>query len=654
MKQGFLTLEMMIAMALMVMMLSVVILSIFGNQNFLIGGQTNSEAMNKAQELLEQEQARARKDYQSVVPILPTTDDIYKKWVTVESSSNPTDYFTKKVTSFVSWTDDSTITRTTKLTTLITDFANAVGGNTCNSFLTGNWASPQIKNSNTNFASLVGDSSGTYPITDIDVYQGKLYATVNTPSITTPLTNPSVGNDDITNGGSIAWTNSNNITSPDNSTAKATLIGAAQTHYIKATGFNFSIPQGATILGITVKVERFTNSGSSGNGIDSHVKILKNGSMVGSTDQPASTNWPTSNGTYQTYGGATDLWGLQWSPSDINSSNFGVAFAAQGTTGSTNRVANIDNIQISVTYIKEFYVFNVTNSNNPTFMYGLGSSAIANGLNAVTTNGNFAYVATGSATGQLQIIDLGVNPPVATSTLKIGTSGTSVGNTLFYKNGYIYIGLSNTAGGPPEFAIIDVHNPINPSLVGSYSVGSGVNSIVVRNNTAYITTSDTTKEFIKLDISNPTAPVVKSTYNALPDQSGFGYGRSEYVVGDNVYIGRTYIASAPEFVALDASTTAPLLLQTKDIGPNSANPYSLNGIIVRDTLAFLLLGSGSKGGQLHIVNATSSVQYATPISLPSLSGSTGTGGTSIDCEGNTLYISSVDSSNKGYISIIAP
>src|SRR3989344_2112660 len=134
MAEGFSTIELMIAMAIMVLVLTAVILVSFGNQSFLIGSQTNAEAMKIAQRLLEQEQALARKDFNLVNSIPQATEDIYKKEVFVKLLP---DFLTKEVKALITWKDERQLDKTLELTTLIANFETPVGGNTCDSTLSG-------------------------------------------------------------------------------------------------------------------------------------------------------------------------------------------------------------------------------------------------------------------------------------------------------------------------------------------------------------------------------------------------------------------------------------------------------------------------------------------------------------------------------------
>ncbi|MBY0376488.1 hypothetical protein K2P96_00755, partial [Patescibacteria group bacterium] len=140
-------------------------------------------------------------------------------------------------------------------------------------------------------------------------------------------------------------------------------------------------------------------------------------------------------------------------------------------------------------------------------LLGAGDST-SPGLKAVTASGKYAYVASASINGQLQVIDISdTSNPVVVKTLKLtnvtGSGGQALGNSIFYSNKKIYLGLTKTSTGP-EFNIIDVTNPLSPQFVGGYPIGNGVNKIYVKDNYAYIA-SPNTDNLIVLDVTNPGA-----------------------------------------------------------------------------------------------------------------------------------------------------
>jgi len=141
--------------------------------------------------------------------------------------------------------------------------------------------------------------------------------------------------------GTVAVTNPGNALRSDNSYAAAALLLGQSSRYLKTTGFGFSIPRDATIDGLLVEVERSSNTASAI--VDNSVRIVKNGTITG--DEKASAgSWPTSD-AYASYGAATDKWGTGWTPSDINTSNFGLVFSARALLAAT---AQIDHVRVTV------------------------------------------------------------------------------------------------------------------------------------------------------------------------------------------------------------------------------------------------------------------------------------------------------------------
>jgi Tfp pilus assembly protein PilV len=478
---GFSTLEMLIAMAILILVISAVILVSFGSQSMLIDSQTNSEALNKAQKLLEEAQAKARKDFNLVNPVAEFTDGIYQKKVDVELWKDPItdlpDFFTKKVTATVSWKGEHNRNLNVSLSALVTNFNNAVGGDTCNSVLTGDWTQPNPPK--IIFVSDVDTDSSL----SVDAYNRKLFVAI------------------------------------------------------------------------------------------------------------------------------------------------GDAYASSAST---------------------IFVYDLADPANPTPVDFIDNDpGIKAGINDIHVADKYLYVAkaTGPASGQLQIFNISNlhEPPVNFKVSGVtGTGNEAIGKSIFYKDGYVYLGLTATDSGS-EFHIIDVHDPNNPFDVGQWpSVGNinhDINAIYVKNGYAYLATADNDRELIILKVNNPSQPELVGIYNAEPDQTGLGNGKSLYLVGDTLFFGRTFINNADEFYILNNFDSAHIsTISTKEISS------SVNGLIVRDYLAFLI----TIDGQFQIWRIDN------PSSINSYFESSITGkGTSLDCEGNYFYAGSVDSGdNKGYLSII--
>ena len=147
------------------------------------------------------------------------------------------------------------------------------------------------------------------------------------------------------------WGYTSNAAASDNSYALfgyGSGIPLTESGRLAATNFGFAIPSGATIDGIVVEVEKKC-SNAAYSSKDKTVSLVKGGSVSGDNKASASV-WPTSD-AYSTYGGATDLWGLTWTDTDINATNFGAVISVQcNATGKSSVVHSIDHIRITVYY----------------------------------------------------------------------------------------------------------------------------------------------------------------------------------------------------------------------------------------------------------------------------------------------------------------
>ena len=81
---------------------------------------------------------------------------------------------------------------------------------------------------------------------------------------------------------------------------------------------------------------------------DGSVSIIKGG-QIGSAERALPTAWSTDV-TWVSYGGPTDLWGESWTPADLNSPDFGLAFSAAYSKNVGNTLAYVDAVRVTVSY----------------------------------------------------------------------------------------------------------------------------------------------------------------------------------------------------------------------------------------------------------------------------------------------------------------
>lgn len=139
------------------------------------------------------------------------------------------------------------------------------------------------------------------------------------------------------------WANYNDaLGTNDNNCASST--GLTNTMTIELTQFSLNIPTGSTITGIQVEPK----AGYNGTNTMSAM-LLQGGAAVGGIKSwtPVSAA-ACSDTAFGTLGGAGDLWGATWSPSDINGTNFGVRFYS--ATNCTSIDCELDAVRITVFY----------------------------------------------------------------------------------------------------------------------------------------------------------------------------------------------------------------------------------------------------------------------------------------------------------------
>jgi hypothetical protein len=145
--------------------------------------------------------------------------------------------------------------------------------------------------------------------------------------------------------GTVAWTNTNNISSSDNSRATANVENATS-QFLVGTNYSNTIPS-ATIDGLEYFIEK-VDVDSSFSMSHNLLKAVKSGSIVGS--DLATATWPNSEAT-QTFGGASNTLGQSWTSADINATDSGIGISGSGGGNSGEGVtAGVDHISRTIHY----------------------------------------------------------------------------------------------------------------------------------------------------------------------------------------------------------------------------------------------------------------------------------------------------------------
>jgi hypothetical protein len=202
--------------------------------------------------------------------------------------------------------------------------------------------------------------------------------TVNAAVVVNQTGSPG-GAGDCTNQAGIGtrpWANTGNAISSNNGYATVSVDGQTS-NWLRCLNYGFTIPAGATIVGIELRVERRSSSTGNGGSDDAGVRLVKGGA-VQPTDYQTNTDYTTTDAV-ATYGSPSDLWGNTWTPAEINAANFGAVFAATKPSGAgAAHTVSVDHMEISVYYTMPVVV-------NPGSFNAFETGTAAGAINGVIT-----------------------------------------------------------------------------------------------------------------------------------------------------------------------------------------------------------------------------------------------------------------------------
>ncbi|HEX2734319.1 MAG TPA: hypothetical protein VHM70_22070 [Polyangiaceae bacterium] len=143
------------------------------------------------------------------------------------------------------------------------------------------------------------------------------------------------------------WRNLDNIGSGGMTTldsAEITLVTEEYQDVLLADEFELVIPEGSKIQGIVVELRRAADEYV----VDHSIKLELGGEVVGE-ERAKSDEW-SSDLEWITYGGKADLWGREWTVSDLMRADFGVGVALDYTADGGNTRAYVAEVKVSVYY----------------------------------------------------------------------------------------------------------------------------------------------------------------------------------------------------------------------------------------------------------------------------------------------------------------
>ncbi|MEK7151154.1 MAG: hypothetical protein AAB784_00365, partial [Patescibacteria group bacterium] len=471
-KDGFSTLEVMIAMIVLILTMTAIILVLFGGQSITTDARTNQEALYMAQKDLEVARAKSRGtivEFNSIVPTAATASgDIYMKQFIASNISD----CAKTVTNKLSWNLEQR-PQVISITSVLTNIkAFIASGSNCSVVPPSpNFNNPTSNHPNVTISSVNGQSVA---VLNKIVYLGVYDSNENRSDLFIYNANDSsnpipLGNLAIDWGASKKINGIIDLVAVDYPSLGKKYIFAAAVHG------RFYDPDDGGPLG---------EEKASG---QLQVIDVTSGSFP---FQVASISLPGVSGTCN----ATCPGGKS------------IAYYDGKVYVGTHRVAG-----------PEFHVFDVaTDPTSPVHLGNTGSTQVDHNINDIKVRGGRAYLATSSNTEEVIILDVGVPSAIDIAGVfdakKSDNSASSKdGRTLDVNGNRIYLGVERAISGTErDFYVVDENNLSVP--LGSKKLdlnqGAGISGIHVTSGLAFVATRDPNDPFHIWDVGNPDPSVI--------------------------------------------------------------------------------------------------------------------------------------------------
>jgi hypothetical protein len=148
--------------------------------------------------------------------------------------------------------------------------------------------------------------------------------------------------------GGVKWTDLDNAKTVDGAFAKVVLAAGQESEELRITGFSFKLPSGSVFQGVDVQLDRQAPEGGI---VDGFVALVGVKNQVGKGKFIA-TAWPTTIVGTHHYAQATDTWGMDLNPPDVETVDFGVGIWVKrdpaAPAAPANATALVDALQIRV------------------------------------------------------------------------------------------------------------------------------------------------------------------------------------------------------------------------------------------------------------------------------------------------------------------
>lgn len=455
-REGQSIMEILIALAILIISVSAVIMTLFGGQSLSVDTKLNQEAIYMARQALEKARADAQQNFDALISSSGTQKEFLQETIITNVDAD-----TKKITSRVTWQIDINRPQKIEFTSIATDWRNIAppadpgdpGGSGGGGGLTGNWCNPQTLGS----IDLGPGNSGT----DLDVLNKIVYMSASASAANKPDfwvinatngqnpfflsnldTGPSLNALDVS--GNYAYAANNDV----NAQLQIIDIANASNPILKSS---FQLPgvsgDGAIGNAIFYSSGKIYIGAKESSGPEFHIIDVSNPLApvaLGSREIGNDVNGIFIQGStaYIANNHSNEIKALDISdPSNITeiSSSDPTGFSGGKSVFALGAKAYLGRLSTSGPG-NEFYVFNIA---NPSSILTLGSEEINADVNDIMVRDNLAFLATNDPIKEFQVWNVS-DPSNITSCTNFNFPQTATG--IDYENNIIYVSVrSNDA-----------------------------------------------------------------------------------------------------------------------------------------------------------------------------------------------------------------
>lgn len=218
--------------------------------------------------------------------------------------------------------------------------------------------------------------------------------------------------------------------------------------------------------------------------------------------------------------------------------------------------------------------------------------------------GDYIYLANTSINAQVQVVKMSNAGLQLVSQYKlpgIYNDGTTIGNTLFYKKGYLFLGTEKSQVA--ELHVLSVKQSTNISEVASYEMNTAVNDIYVFKDKIYVASPD--MQELKIFSFKDNALNFLFGYDAIGSVSN---GKRVMMFLGKVFLGRTVGQSEVYGLQMGSSSLSSVF--------SFSTGSSVHGLEAYGNLLFLALNAEANSFQVFDISSSVPVKISkTPINL---------------------------------------